>query len=1263
MQNPRTILALLLSITATTLLIFLHQSQVYAVVGEPEGQPIYPLTSSRVIVELTTPPLAVAYKTMASVASADGTLDADSTDALAYIAQVQAEQAVFVSAMQSALPNAAVSTFVNETGAAEQATYQVVLNAVAIDVGEMDRDEARTRLLHLPDVKAVYLDQAYQTQLYTSTTLINAPLVWNSAAIGGVENAGEGIRFASVDGGVHKDAPMFSGEGYTYPQGYAPNGLGLTSNNNGKIIVSRVYFRPWDPPAPGDENPWPGVQGTSHGVHTTSIAVGNCVDDVVYAALEVGRMCGVAPRAYVMSYRVFYYSVNGNESFYTVEGLAALEDVVRDGAQVVNNSWGEGPISEGGEFDPIDTALINANAAGVFVSMSTGNEGPGLGTSDHPSADYINVAASTTSGTLATGRLSISAPPPVADENKNFPFSDAVFGEPLPIGVTIEYSFTTAAAVDPANGLGCDPFPANAFDGVAAVISRGNCFFSQKVFNAQEAGADFVVIYNNAGDEIFPMGCGEGDCSEVTIPSLFVGQTNGEKLVDWYDLHASASKFEFNSVAFQAGSEPDEVVAFSSRGPAVGNTLKPDIAAPGSNILAQGYTPGATGEARHLGYGQNSGTSMASPHVAGAAVLLRQVHPEWRNAQIKSALMSSAKYIDIYTDAGAPAQPLDMGAGRLDVAAAADPGVILDPPSLSFGLVTTGTIKTLVVKVTSVATATESYALSTLYTGDGFTQTTALPGFTISPTTLALNPGETKSISITFNTEAGRGFGDNQGYVVLAGDQHDAHMPAWARVVHAQPLADVLIIDHDFNDVLDLPGYLAYYTDALEELGYTYSIVDTSAGIGQETAIPDATTLAAYRAVILFTGDNFSADGDFTISTPLTQLDQDRLVEYLNSGGTLLAMGQDLSATLGADEVDAAVGNRNFLYVYRLGANWIQDSVTGGETPSALVLPSAAAPAVLEDLQVDLTQPRRYTAQGELSGAEETPPITDTETSGIFAISLDVDQNRLEFEVTVIPTPTVPITVTNAHIHHGVPGVPGPVVKGIDLDGVLPQLVTDTLTLSGVITDLTPVEIDQLLAGEFYFNVHTEDHPDGEVRGQIEPGAEANQPFVDEIDNQFHDGSQEPDPDGGTSESNLGSTEILEYAGPQNQYDGTVAILLRDHPSLERPGIDYHGRSAYAAFGLEGMNDNFNTTLGITPTTRSELLGLLLDWAWSEAGTAVISPTMAVTTTSTAVFSASLAPFTVAAITPPEAVSYRWDFGDGSDFVTSASGEAKLNAR
>ena len=132
-----------------------------------------------------------------------------------------------------------------------------------------------------------------------------------------------------------------------------------------------------------------------------------------FAGAPPVTISGVAPKAYVMSYRVFYDSITHDGSFYNTEGIKALEDIVIDGADVLNNSWGGGPGSIGGEFDALDTALINAVDAGIFVSMSNGNAGPDKGTGDHPSADYINVAASSTSGTYASGKFNVTAPEPV----------------------------------------------------------------------------------------------------------------------------------------------------------------------------------------------------------------------------------------------------------------------------------------------------------------------------------------------------------------------------------------------------------------------------------------------------------------------------------------------------------------------------------------------------------------------------------------------------------------------------------------------------------------------------------------------------------------------------------------------------------------------------------------------------------------------------------------------------------------------------------
>ena len=219
--------------------------------------------------------------------------------------------------------------------------------------------------------------------------------------------------------------------------------------------------------------------------------------------------------------------------------------------------------------------------------------------------------------------------------------------------------------------------------------------------------------------------------------------------------------------------------------------------------------------------------------------------------------------------------------------------------------------------------------------------------------------------------------------------------------------------------------------------------------------------------------------------------------------------------------------------------------------------------------------------------------------------------------------------------------------------------MTDTLTLNGSFVDLTPEEIDQLLNNDLYVNVHTTHNPAGEMRGQIEPLALPNQAYVDEIDNVFHAGSQDPDPDNTTSESNLGSNLILRYAGPHNIFDGAVTVTHRDQPTLERPGADYSGRSVFATFGLEGMNETLNPTLGYTPTTRAELLSAFLTWSWSEPGEVTIENITDPNDAGLYTFRASLAERMLAKPTAgDQAVSFRWDFGDGSAFVPSASAVA-----
>ncbi|MFN2114167.1 MAG: S8 family serine peptidase [Anaerolineae bacterium] len=921
-------------------------------VEESDG-PGDPATSHRLIVELESPPVAVwaQGRTDPGLWTNGQRLDVSAPAAVAYERLLELEHDLFVKQLKVAVPQAKVATYLDEQLVEREADYTILVNGMAVDAGlHADLDALEAALRGLPGVKDVYRDYAHEPHLYASVPLINAEATWNVPEIGGMDNAGAGIKFASVDGGILADAAMFDGEGYEFPTGFP---LGYLDNVNGKVIASRAYFRTWDPPAPGDEFPWPGERGTSHGQHTSSTAVGNAVT-ANYNGVDVA-LSGVAPKAYAMSYRVFYYSTQGIGSVYSTESTAALEDVVRDGADVVNNSWGGGSFSPGGPGDVVDTALTNCWKAGVFVSMSNGNSGPNTFTGDHPSGEYINVGNSTTSGLFVNDGINVTAPEPVTDTLMHMAMAIGQYGELLEGGQTYgPFGYITAASVDPENFEGCNEWPAGTFDGKAAVISRGNCEFGKKSYYAEQAGAQFVIIHNTEenGDALVNMSGGEFGVS-VTISSVFIGYTGGMGMTDWQAEHPDDAAFEASTKAYQAGYTPDIMAGSSSRGPAVGYRLDPDITAPGTNILAQGYGDGE-GVDRHRGYGQASGTSMASPHVAGSAVLLRQARPEWSNDYIKSALMSTSKYLGIYNDSGqtVPAQPLDMGAGRLDLTNATDPGIILDPPMLSFGVVPNGRTGAVAVTLTSVSDETETYELSSIDTALSMTDTVEVAGLSFEPESVTLDPGSSATITVTWNTsEALYELADNQGYLLLTSDAHEAHMPAWMRIGYPKKLADVLLFDNDGSgisyeiremlfgagNVITFTNYADYYTDVLDNLGVTYEVYD----FDESLSFPSAGYLMQYDSVLHFTGDNF-------IDVLFGNAEMQQLHEYLANGGSYVGFGQELAAVLqSANPADPEAGSD--FYQYDLGAQFLQDSVNGQQVFTTSVQPIVGMPGTAFD--------------------------------------------------------------------------------------------------------------------------------------------------------------------------------------------------------------------------------------------------------------------------------------------------------------------------
>jgi subtilisin family serine protease len=190
---------------------------------------------------------------------------------------------------------------------------------------------------------------------------------------------------------------------------------------------------------------------------------------------------------------------------------------------------------------------------------------------------------------------------------------------------------------------------------------------------------------------------------EVTIPSVFLRRSDGLAMRDFATAKPCQAQAKFTYRPHTTNNPGDVVAGFSTRGPTADKTIKPDVVAPGVDVLSSGYGQGDY-PGPFTGFGAVSGTSMATPHVAGSVALLKQLHPGWTPAQLKSALMTTAtEDVFLNTSHTAKADVLDRGAGRIDLTKAGDPGLTLSPSSLSGGEVAAGSTVPFTVTATDVA--------------------------------------------------------------------------------------------------------------------------------------------------------------------------------------------------------------------------------------------------------------------------------------------------------------------------------------------------------------------------------------------------------------------------------------------------------------------------------------------------------------------------------------------------------------------------------
>jgi len=607
-------------------------------------------TSSAIVV-LTGDPLSTASSTKPPHGKK---IDFNSNTVKSYRAQLSAERNNFKQWLQTYAPKANITS-----------QYDISLNAVAVQLNGTSLD----LIASAPMVQQAQYNALYHPDLSQSYIVINASGAWTAA--GGRSKAGAGIKIGDIDTGIDNNHPFFDPTGFTYPAGFpkcdeADSATHTADQNcnyvSPKVIVAKVFFnkaavRGLDAQAVQD-----------HGSHTAGIAAGVTGKTATVNGVNIIDLSGVAPGAWLGNYNVFPGNVVSARS---EDILDAVDAAMADGMDVLNLSLGGSPGKSApgtaAGIDVLSIGLNNAVDAGVVVAVAAGNSGPGAETVESPgrAAKVITAGAST-----------------------NQHFIGQPFTYPSGGGTTIGAAVGQFPAL-PTNSYSLFDTGNNACTSVSssaagslAIVNRGTCTFSTKVRNAIKAGAVGVVVVNNvAGD---PSAMAMDGLGGDNLPAVMIGLKEGGALRMSGATTAKATDTLEDIVSTNA----DILAGFSSQGPTSPDTLiKPDATSVGVNVLSsitcvgKAITCGGEGSWAFF-----SGTSMATPHLAGSSAVLLQVHPDWSPDQVKSALVNTSDRVIQDAKTGTKdVGPTAQGAGRENLSNAAGATIFFEPDSASFG--------------------------------------------------------------------------------------------------------------------------------------------------------------------------------------------------------------------------------------------------------------------------------------------------------------------------------------------------------------------------------------------------------------------------------------------------------------------------------------------------------------------------------------------------------------------------------------------------
>ncbi|KAL8509394.1 hypothetical protein ACS0TY_016561 [Phlomoides rotata] len=460
------------------------------------------------------------------------------------------------------------------------------------------------------------------------------------------------IIVAVFDTGIWVESPSFNDTGYGPPpkkwNGTCETGANFTGCNN-KVIGAQYFnhgqYSPEDIDTPLDLD--------GHGTHTASTAAGIPVKGASLFGLARGTARGGVPSARIASYKVCW-----GFGCQDVDIMAAFDAAIADGVDIISISIG----GDGSSFteDPIAIGAFHALKKGIMTVCAAGNEGPALGTLQNVAPWVFTVAASTTDRRFETSvklgngqNVSGIAVNTFVPKKDFYPLINGALAKNDSIGIS-------------GNPSDCDP----------GTLSRIKV--KGKIVLCQGSGGEAVVQELGGAGIIMSQDVFRDTAFITTAPGTYVSLQDGQKINNYINSTRSALGVIYKTRTVKIIAPT--IASFSSRGPQRlgANILKPDIAAPGVNILAA-FTKfttvtGRVGDKRVVTYNVESGTSMACPHVSAAVAYVKSFHPNWSPAAIKSALMTTARAMKIKPQEA----ELASGSGQINPKAALHPGLIYD---------------------------------------------------------------------------------------------------------------------------------------------------------------------------------------------------------------------------------------------------------------------------------------------------------------------------------------------------------------------------------------------------------------------------------------------------------------------------------------------------------------------------------------------------------------------------------------------------------